>query len=100
MLIRLVRLTLKSDAGPVFHRRFKKIAPRIQQASGCLRLGLWVDVNCATIVTTYSEWESESCLNAYINSDVFKENWALVKPLFAAPAVAHSYRYYDQLPDS
>jgi len=100
MLIRFVRLTLKSDAGPAFHRHFEKIAPRIRAFSGCLRLDLWVDISCATTVTTYSEWDSESSLSAYIESDVFKENWALVKPLFAAPAVAHSYVRYqnNQLP--
>ncbi|MCY4172169.1 MAG: antibiotic biosynthesis monooxygenase [Bacteroidetes bacterium] len=95
MLLRLVRLTVQSDAGPLFLERFETIAPRIRQASGCLRLELWVDNTCHTTFTTYSEWDSESSLNAYIKSDVFKENWRLVKPLFAAPAVAHSYHQYQ-----
>ncbi len=91
MLIRIVRLTLQRDALHSFYARFQEAAPKIRQVKGCKRLELWVDCTSSHILTTYSEWESESSLASYRESDLFIEIWAQVKPLFAAPAVAHSY---------
>jgi len=91
MLIRLVRLTLKPASVASFQEKFTVMAPKIRQVSGCHRLNLWMDITSNHIITTYSEWDSESSLNNYRESDLFKTNWALVKPMFAAPAIAHSY---------
>ncbi|MXZ17163.1 MAG: antibiotic biosynthesis monooxygenase [Rhodothermaceae bacterium] len=96
MLIRIVRLTLQPDATKSFEELFQAAAPKIRQMQGCKRLELWVDSTSTNIFTTYSEWESESSLKSYRESDLFKETWAEVKPLFAAPAMAHSY-YLAQL---
>ena len=96
MLIRIVRLTLQPDATKSFEQLFQAVAPKIRQVQGCKRLELWVDSTSPSIFTTYSEWESESSLNSYRESDLFKEAWAEVKPLFAAQAQAHSY-YVAQL---
>jgi len=96
MLIRIVRLTLQPDTTKLFEQLFQAVAPRIRQVQGCKRLELWVDSTSPNIFTTYSEWESESSLESYRESDLFREAWAEVKPLFAAPAEAHSY-YLAQL---
>lgn len=93
MLIRIVRLTLRPDSIEVFHEIFRTSAPKIRQFSGCTRLELWVDSTSEHIIATHSEWDSESSLNSYRESDLFRETWAKVKPLFQAPAVAHSYIY-------
>lgn len=91
MLIRIVRLTLQPDAVNSFYRAFAVTAPKIRQAQGCRKLELWVDADFSNIITTYSEWDSESQLNAYRESTLFRDAWATVKPMFAAPALAHSY---------
>lgn len=91
MLIRLVRLTLQPSAVKSFQRLFQAVAPQILQMQGCNRLELWVDSASENILTTYSEWDSETSLISYRESDLFKETWADVKPFFAAPAMAHSY---------
>jgi len=91
MLIRIVRLTLKPKSVSDFHQQFVTIAPKIRQVQGCKRLDLWIDASSENIVTTYSEWDSESSLNCYRESNLFKTNWAQVKLFFSAPAVAHSY---------
>lgn len=91
MLIRIVRLTLQPEAVHSFYRVFALTAPKIRQAEGCRKLELWVDAGCSNVITTYSEWDSESHLNIYRESTLFKDAWATVKPMFAAPALAHSY---------
>ena len=91
MLIRLVRLTLKPTSVASFQEKFAVIAPQIRRSPGCHRLDLWLDLDSSHIVTTYSEWDSVSSLNNYRKSDLFKVNWALVKPMFASPAIVHSY---------
>ena len=68
MLIRIVRLTLQPDAVQSFYRVFAETAPKIRQAKGCRKLELWVDAEYSNIITTYSEWDSESHLNTYRES--------------------------------
>ena len=75
----------------MFHEIFRTSAPKIRQFKGCERLELWVDSTSEHIISTYSEWDSELSLDSYRESDLFRETWAKVKPLFQAPAVAHSY---------
>lgn len=91
MLIRIVRLTLHPNAVHSFHRVFAVTAPKIRQTQGCRKLELWVDAEFSNVITTYSEWDSESHLNVYRESILFRDAWASVKPMFAAPALAHSY---------
>ena len=91
MLIRIVRLTLQPDAVHSFYRVFAVTAPKIRQAEGCRKLELWVDAESSNVITTYSEWDSESHLNTYRDSDLFRDAWATVKPMFTAPALVHSY---------
>jgi len=91
MLIRIVRLSLRPDAVSSFYSLFAVTAPKIRQAEGCRKLELWVDAEFSNVITTYSEWDSESHLNAYRESTLFRDAWATVKPMFTAPALAHSY---------
>jgi heme-degrading monooxygenase HmoA len=48
------------------------------------------DANHANIYTTLSHWEESSDLDAYRDSDLFKEVWGKVKVLFAAQPQAFS----------
>ncbi len=92
MIVRLVRLSLRPDAVDAFHALFAESSATIRQFPGCLRLELLEDIDAPAVRTTYSLWESAEALEAYRQSAYFKAVWRQTKPLFASPAVAHSYR--------
>lgn len=91
MLVRIVRLTFTPDTVDDFLIQFDDSAPQIRQFPGCRHLELWRDADAPSVCTTYSHWEDEGALNRYRNSDLFKETWAQVTPLFADRPKAHSY---------
>jgi len=90
-LIRLVRMTLRPDARAAFLDHFDAAAPRIRAFDGCRRLELWEGRRFPNVCTTFSLWDDEDALDRYRESALFRETWRAVKPLFAAPPVAHSY---------
>lgn len=92
MLVRLVKLPLHPDHVASFLNLFDEIAPKIRAFDGCIHLELLQHVDFPGVVCTYSHWHSESHLDNYRQSDLFKENWAKTKPMFAAPPRAESYR--------
>lgn len=90
-LVRLVRLTLRPDARVVFLHHFDASAPKIRAFEGCRRLELWQGQRFPNVCTTFSLWTGEAALERYRRSALFRETWQQVKPLFAAPPVAHSH---------
>ncbi|MEZ4700345.1 MAG: antibiotic biosynthesis monooxygenase [Rhodothermales bacterium] len=92
MIIRIVRLTLQPDAVAAFDALFAATSPTIRAFPGCRHLELLADTSAPAIRTTYSLWADEASLEAYRSSDYFRSVWRQTKPLFAEPAVAHSYR--------
>lgn len=91
MIIRLVRMTLRPEAQAAFLEHFDASASEIRAFPGCTHLELWQDTRFPNILTTYSHWESPEALERYRRSDLFRETWKEVKPLFAAPPVARSH---------
>jgi quinol monooxygenase YgiN len=59
---------------------------------GCRHLELLEDLADPCVRVTYSLWDDEASLDAYRQSPYFASVWKRTKPLFAGPAVAHSYR--------
>jgi quinol monooxygenase YgiN len=92
MIVRIVRLSLRPDSLDAFHVLFASSCDTIRQFPGCLRLELLEDVEAPTVRTTYSLWESAEALDAYRQSAYFNTVWRQTKPMFASPAVAHSYQ--------
>lgn len=92
MLIRLVRMTVRPDALDQFLDHFNRAAPQIRAVEGCTHLELWQNERFPNICTTYSHWTGPDALDAYRHSELFRTTWAAVKPLFAAPPAASSYR--------
>jgi len=90
MLIRVVRITLRPDAVDAFKTLFDAVSGQIRGFQGCQHLELWQDLDAPHIITSYSHWESARALADYRQSDLFKETWDKVKPLFGAPAKAFS----------
>lgn len=90
MLIRLVKLSLQEDNINQFQAIFEERRERIAHAPGCLGVALLQDIKHPNILFTHSNWDNETSLNLYRDSEFFIETWKLVKPLFAAPAQAWS----------
>ncbi len=90
MLVRIVRLTLKPEFESDFKQVFEEKKDLIAGFKGCTKVNLLQDTSNANVFFTISEWESETDLDNYRNSEVFRETWANVKQWFGAPPIAHS----------
>ncbi len=95
MLIRTVRMTFRPDRLDEFLGLFCEARPKIEAAPGCRYLELWEDARFPNVLTTYSHWDGPAALDAYRQSDLFRQTWARTTPLFAAAPVAHSQRRLD-----
>ena len=97
MLIRIVRLTIRPNSLANFLAMYAEVETKIRAMPGCQHLELWQDARFSNIVTSCSHWKSDRALEAYRESELFRNTWARVKPLFAAPALAHSYMPHPTL---
>jgi (4S)-4-hydroxy-5-phosphonooxypentane-2,3-dione isomerase len=73
-----------------FLKIFQKHRVAIRKVKGCAHLELLKDVNRTNVYTTLSHWKKSSDLENYRNSELFKEVWGKVKPLFSTQAQAFS----------
>lgn len=92
MLVRIVHLHLQPEFTERFIHLFAAHQQSISQFEGCISLQLLVDEKDPNHVATLSHWRSEEDLDQYRFSDFFKELWGQVKPLFAEPARATSFK--------
>ena len=92
MLLRTVRMTFRPDRIDDFLALFAEARPNIATVPGCRHLELWRDERFPNVLTTFSRWDGGEALEAYRQSDLFRETWARTTPLFAAAPVAHSQR--------
>ena len=83
MLIRIVKLTFKPENIASFERIFESSKSKILAFPGCTFLELYQDINHSNVFFTYSFWENESNLEAYRNSDFYKDVWQTTKTLFS-----------------
>ncbi len=90
MLIRYVRMTFQEDKTEVFQEIFETSKDKIKAMAGCQYLELLRDINQPNIFMTHSHWESETDLNNYRDSELFKTTWAKTKVLFAEKPLAFS----------
>lgn len=90
MILRLVKLDLIEGKDKTFIEIFKESKPFIESMKGCLGVKLKKDINNPGVYFTYSFWESENDLNAYRNTQKFKQIWGRTKLLFQNKAEAWS----------
>lgn len=90
MIIRMVKMTFREDGIPAFLRLFEKRKATIRSFDGCLHVELWQSISGDGIYFTYSLWENEAALEAYRQSDFFRETWTQTKLLFREKATAWS----------
>lgn len=82
MIKRIVKMTFQPDKIETFKALFETRKTQIRGFQGCEYLELWQDVSRPNIFFTYSFWNSETDLNSYRHSDLFKDTWAKTKVLF------------------
>ena len=89
-MIRIVQLTFQPAYTEAFLNHFGKVKDQINAFPGCLGMQLLQDEKDSTVFFTYSEWDSESDLESYRQSELFRGIWPQVKPWFAQKAKAWS----------
>ena len=90
MLVRIVKMTFKSELVNDFKAFFETRKERIRVFDGCCHLQLWQDCADVNVFFTYSLWQNENALLHYRNSTFFRETWQQTKAMFAAKAEAWS----------
>ena len=90
MVIRVVKMTFKSEHVKAFLEIFETHKNAIADQPGCTHLDLLHDINNPNVYLTYSIWKTETQLNAYRNSETFGIVWPATKALFAERPVAWS----------
>lgn len=88
MIIRIVKLTLDPQKLEMFCEVFDNVKKQILAFEGCQYNELLKEQSESGVVFTYSHWNSAAELDNYRNSELFKDSWAKVKPMFAAKAEA------------
>lgn len=82
MLVRIVKLTFKTENISSFENVFKETKQHIRNFKGCSFLELYQEKEKPNVFFTYSYWDNEEALEKYRNSDFFKAVWSKTKVLF------------------
>jgi len=88
MITRLVKLSLKADKASEFEKLFYQTQALIEGFEGCHTTNLFKISGSASQYFTISYWNTEQDLENYRMSNLFKNVWSQVKPLFAENAEA------------
>ena len=90
MLVRIVKLTFKTENISSFEQIFQETKEDIRSFEGCNFLELYQEQDNPNVFFTYSYWENAEVLDNYRNSDFFKSIWSKTKILFDAKPEAWS----------
>ena len=97
MLVRIVKLSFHQDKIPAFLENFELVKNQIRNFPGNRLLELYQDKTNASIIFTYSYWDSEEDLENYRKSELFTEVWDFTKKLFNDKPEAWSVDKLDRL---
>lgn len=81
-MIRIVKMIFRFEETQNFEELFNAVKPKIENQEGCNGVQLLRDIKDNRIYFTYSNWDSETHLQAYRNSELFAETWKKTKALF------------------
>lgn len=90
MLVRIVKLGIDTKHIDAFLANFETSKENIRGFEGCQFLELYQEKDNKNVFFTYSYWNSETDLNNYRHSNLFKGIWAKTKPMFNAKPEAWS----------
>lgn len=97
MLVRIVKMSFKPEAIVEFLDVFEQNKMHIRAFEGCEFLELYRSKNETNIFFTYSYWLSETDLETYRHSKLFKTVWRKTKVLFNAKPEAWSVDKLESL---
>jgi hypothetical protein len=97
MLVRIVKMSFSENKIEDFLNNFEENKNQIRNFKGCHLLELYRDKNNPNVFFTYSYWTSETDLEHYRQSDLFKNVWSKTKPLFNAKPEAWSVDKVENL---
>ncbi|MEL6625045.1 MAG: antibiotic biosynthesis monooxygenase [Bacteroidota bacterium] len=97
MIIRIVRMEFESDKLSDFQQIFDNSKAAIRAFPGCQYLALHQDAHNPNVRYTYSLWDSQACLDAYRNSELFGSVWPKTKRLFSAKPLAYSLHQLEEV---
>lgn len=83
MIVRIVQMSFRQGERENFLQLFEERKALIRGFEGCRHLELWEDAHNDHVFFTYSIWDSETHLNHYRFSELFKDTWTRTKALFA-----------------
>lgn len=96
MIKRIVKMTFRPESVAKFKDEvFERSKAAIRAFPGCRHMELLADTSHPNILFTLSIWDSEAALQAYRDSELFKNTWAATKALFAERAEAWSLEVAD-----
>ena len=98
MFIRIVKMSFEQAQIPNFLSNFEANKNEIRNFDGCLFLELYRDRSEQNVFFTYSYWQDESFLEAYRQSELFKNVWSKTKLMFNAKPQAWSVDKIVSLP--
>lgn len=82
MIVRIVKMNFRAESVEDFLINFHANKDAIRDFEGCHLLELYRDSDDLAVFFTYSYWENDSHLQAYRQSDLFKNVWSKTKALF------------------
>ena len=75
-------MRFKQEKVKDFIDHFESVREKVENQPGCSLVILYQDKKDSNLFFTYSNWDRESDLDTYRNSDFFKEVWQQTKQLF------------------
>ena len=90
MILRLVKMTFKSEEIDNFLDYFETIKDEIEKTPGIISLRVYQDNNNPNVVFTHSKWLSNSYLDLYRRSEFFGKVWPKTKAMFDDKPMAWS----------
>jgi len=90
MFVRIVKMSFAEENIAQFLANFETVKHKIRNFEGCKFLELYRDKHNTNIFFTYSYWNTETDLNNYRHSELFKGIWAETKQMFNAKPEAWS----------
>ncbi|MEP4534227.1 MAG: antibiotic biosynthesis monooxygenase [Cyclobacteriaceae bacterium] len=90
MITRIVRMVFEESKTDEFLLIFNGAKAKIKGFDGCEDLELHRDHHNKNVYYTKSLWQSQTHLEAYRQSELFKSTWAKTKALFADKPMAFS----------
>ena len=90
MLVRLVKLTFRSEEIAQFLVNFELHKAKLLNFKGCQFVELLRSNDDESVFFTHSHWDDEKALERYRKSELFNAIWSKTKPMFREKAEAWS----------